>query len=255
MTRRFGLIAMSLLGIATMMAATGLPAKAAEPRAKTAVLVHGAFADGSSWQKVIPYLEKAGLKVVAVQNPLDSLENDVAATRRAIRNAEGPVVLVAHSWGGVVITEAGVDDKVKSLVYVAAYAPDKGESAQSAASKFPAPEGRNNFVRDPDGFLRIDDEGIRKYFAADLPPDEQAIVAATQGPFHSRNATTPVSHAAWREKPTFIVVATNDTIISPQLQKHQVETAKATAIELPSSHVAMLSHPREVADLIIKAAE
>lgn len=255
MKRHYGLINIGLLVIMAMMAATALPTKAAEPRAKTAVLVHGAFADGSSWAKVIPYLEKAGLKVVAVQNPLDSLENDVAATRRAIRNADGPVVLVGHSWAGVVITEAGSDEKVKSLVYVAAYAPDKGESAQSAASKFPATEGRNNFVRDPDGFLRIDDEGIRKYFAADLPPEEQAIVAATQGPFHSRNATTPVSRAAWREKPTFMVVATNDTIISPLLEKHQAEAAKATAIELPSSHVAMLSHPKEVAELIIKAAE
>lgn len=244
-----------LLGVMAMITATGLPAAAAELKAKTAVLVHGAFADGSSWHKVIPYLEKAGLKVVAVQNPLDSLENDVAATRRAIRNAEGPVVLVGHSWAGAVITEAGVDEKVRSLVYVAAYAPDKGESVQSATAKFPAPEGRNNFVKDPDGFLRIDDEGIRKYFAADLPPDEQAIVAATQGPFHVRCSMAPLSHAAWREKPTFIVVATRDSIISPQLQKHQVEAAKATAIELPSSHVAMLSHPREVAGLIVKAAE
>ena len=245
----------SLLGGMVVMATTGLPTAAAEPKAKTAVLVHGAFADGSSWHKVIPYLEKAGLKVVAVQNPLDSLDNDVAATRRAIRKAVGPVVLVGHSWAGAVITEAGGDEKVKSLVYVAAYAPEKGESVQSTVSKFPTPEGRNNFVRDPDGFLRIDDEGIRKYFAADLPPDEQAIVAATQGPFHVRCSMAPLSHAAWREKPTFMVVATKDSIISPQLQKHQVEAAKATAIELPSSHVAMLAHPKEVAELIVKAAE
>src|SRR5246127_766041 len=116
-----GVVGFSLL--LTAMTAGNLPALAAQPKAKTAVLVHGAFADGSSWEKVIPYLEKAGLKVVAVQNPLDSLENDVAATRRAIRNAEGPVVLVGHSWAGAVITEAGNDEKVKSLVYVAAYVP------------------------------------------------------------------------------------------------------------------------------------
>lgn len=163
--------------------------------------------------------------------------------------------MVGHSWAGVVITEAGSDEKVKSLVYVAAYAPDRGESLQSKASKFPAPEGRNNFVKDPDGFLRIDDEGIRKYFAADLPSEEQAIVAATQGPFHVRATTASVSRAAWREKPTFMVVATKDSIIAPQLQRHQAEAASAIAIELPSSHVAMLSHPREVAELIIKAAE
>ena len=250
-----GLINLSLLGAMTALSAISMPAVAAEPRARTAVLVHGAFADGSSWQKVIPYLEKAGLKVVAVQNPLDSLENDVAATRRAIRNAEGPVVLVGHSWAGVVITEAGSDDKVKSLVYVAAYAPDEGESARDITAKHPASEGRNNFVRDPDGFLTIDDEGIRKYFAAGLSPEEQAIVAATQGPFHVRNSTTPVTHAAWRDKPTFMVVATQDAIISPQLQMDQAKAARATAIELPSGHVAMLVYPAEVAELIIKAAE
>jgi pimeloyl-ACP methyl ester carboxylesterase len=248
-----GVIGVSLL--LTAMATIGLPASAAALRAKTVVLVHGAFADGSSWQKVIPLLEKAGLKVIAVQNPLDSLENDVAATKRAIRNAEGPVVLVGHSWAGVVITEAGNDPKVKSLVYVAAYAPDKGESLQSATSKYPNPESLSTFVKDPDGYLTISEEGIRKYFAPDLSSEEQAVVAATQGPFHSRTLTAPVSQAAWREKPTFMVVATKDAIIPPQMERDQVKAAKATAIEVPSSHVAMLSFPKEVADLIIKAAE
>src|ERR1700756_4826090 len=224
-----GVVGFSLL--LTAMVAIGPPALAAQPKAKTAVLVHGAFADGSSWEKVIPYLEKAGLKVVAVQNPLDSLENDVAATRRAIRNAEGPVVLVGHSWAGAVITEAGNDEKVKSLVYVAAYAPDKGESVHSASSKYPDPESLKTFVKDPDGYLTISQEGIKRYFAADLSPEEQAVVAATQGPF------------------------TKDAIIPPQMESDQVKAAKATAIEVPSSHVAMLSFPKEVAELIIKAAE
>src|SRR5262249_35716199 len=220
------------------MAAIGLPASAAELKAKTAVLVHGAFADGSCWQKVIPYLEKAGLKVVAVQNPLDSLESDVAATKRAIRNAEGPVVLVGHSWAGVVITEAGNEDKVKSLVYVAAFAPDKGQSVESHSSKYPKLESLKTFVKDPDGYLTISDEGIKRYFAAGLSTEEQAVVAATQGPFHSRTLATPVSQAAWREKPTFMVVATNDAIIPPQMERDQVKAAKATAIEGPSGHVA-----------------
>jgi len=237
------------------MVAIGPPAWAAQLKAKTAVLVHGAFADGSSWEKVIPYLEKAALKVVAVQNPLDSLDNDVAATKRAIRNAEGPIVLVGHSWAGAVITEAGNDEKVKSLVYVAAYAPDKGESVHSATSKYPDPESLKTFVKDPDGYLTISEEGIKRYFAADLSPEEQAVVAATQGPFHIRTLTAPVSQAAWREKPTFMVVATKDAIIPPQMESDQVKAAKATAIEVPSSHVAMLSFPKEVAELIIKAAE
>ncbi|MFC5357224.1 alpha/beta fold hydrolase [Azospirillum himalayense] len=253
MKQHHDIIGLSLvLGTIAMV---GSHASAAELKARTAVLVHGAFADGSSWHKVIPHLEKAGLKVIAVQNPLDSLKSDVAATSRAIRNAEGPVVLVGHSWAGVVITEAGHDEKVKSLVYVAAYAPDKGESAQSVASKYPALEGRQTFVKDADGYLRISDEGIRKYFAPDLPPDEQAVVAATQGPFHVSTVTTPVSRAAWREKPTFMVVATKDAIIPPQLERDQAEAAKATTVEVPSSHVAMLSHPKEVAELILKAAE
>src|SRR5262249_12669999 len=157
-------------------------------------------------------------------------ENDVAATKRAIRNAEGPVVLVGHSWAGVVITEAGNDQKVKSLVYVAAYAPDKGESVQSASSKYPNPESLSTFVKDPDGYLTISEEGIRKYFAAGLPPEEQAVVAAIQGPFHIRTLTTPVTQVAWREKPTFMVVATNDAIIPPQMERDQVKAAKATAI-------------------------
>jgi pimeloyl-ACP methyl ester carboxylesterase len=244
-----------IVGLSLLLTAIGFPTSAATLKAKTAVLVHGAFADGSSWEKVIPYLEKAGLKVVAVQNPLDSLDNDVAATRRAIRNAEGPVVLVGHSWAGAVITEAGNDDKVKSLVYVAAYAPDKGESVKSATSKYPDPESLKTFVKDPDGYLTISDEGIRKYFAADLSPKEQAAVAATQGPFHIRTLTAPITQAAWREKPTFMVVATKDAIIPPQMETDQAKAAKATKIELPSSHVAMLAFPKEVAELIIKAAE
>ena len=251
-------ICKSVVGLGFLLSTMGvisLPTWAAELRAKTVVLVHGAFADGSSWHKVIPYLEKAGLKVVAVQNPLDSLEDDVAATRRAIRNAEGPVVLVGHSWAGAVITEAGNDDKVKSLVYVAAYAPDKGQSVQSASSKYPDLESLKTFNKDPDGYLTISDEGIKKYFAADLPPEEQAVVAATQGPFHVRTLTAPMNQAAWHEKPTFMVVATKDAIIPPQMERDQVKAAKATAIEVPSSHVAMLSFPKEVAELIIKAAE
>jgi pimeloyl-ACP methyl ester carboxylesterase len=248
----------SFIGLSFLLsaiAATAMPASAVQLKAKTAVLVHGAFADGSSWQKVIPYLEKAGLKVIAVQNPLDSLENDVAATKRAIRNAEGPVVLVGHSWAGVVITEAGNDSKVKSLVYVAAYAPNKGESVQSASSRYPNPESLKTFVKDPDGYLTISEDGIKRYFAPDLSPKEEAVVAATQGPFHIRNLTTPVSQAAWREKPTFMVVATMDAIIPPQMERDQVKAANATAIEVPSSHVAMLAFPKEVAELIIKAAE
>jgi pimeloyl-ACP methyl ester carboxylesterase len=246
-------LALSLLFSAVIGAITS--ARAAELTAKTAILVHGAFADGSSWQKVIPLLEKAGLKVIAVQNPLDSLENDVAATKRAINGAEGPVVLVGHSWGGVVITEAGNDDKVKSLVYVAAYAPDSGQSVQDISSKYPQPESLKAFMKDEFGYLRISDAGVAKYFAAGLSPDEEKVVAAVQGPLHIRTLGTPVSHAAWREKPCFMVIATKDQIIPPQLEKDQAKAAKARSIEVPSGHLAMVSFPKQVADLIVEAAK
>ena len=232
-----------------------VPARSAELAAKTAILVHGAFADGSSWQKVIPFLVKAGLKVIAVQNPLDSLENDVAFTKRAIKEAEGPVVLVGHSWAGVVITEAGNDAKVRSLVYVAAYAPNTGESLRDVVSKYPASEARKSFLQDDEGFLRLSDEAVTKYFAPDLPSSEQRLIGTVQGRYHVRTFTSPVSRAAWRDKPTFTVVSTKDLIIAPQLQRDQVTAAKATAIEVAGSHVVMLSHPKQVADHIIRAAK
>jgi pimeloyl-ACP methyl ester carboxylesterase len=250
MSLNLGLILNALVAFASISPA----AVAADLKAKTVVLVHGAFADGSSWQKVIPLLEKAGLKVVAVQNPLESLESDVAFTKRAIRDAEEPIVLVGHSWGGVVITEAGNDPKVKSLVYVAAYAPDAGQSLVDAASKYPDQESRKTFLKDEDGYLKISDEGVSKYFAAGLSPEEQKVIAVVQGRFHVRATTAPVSQAAWRDKPSFMVVATEDQIIAPQMQRDQVKSAKAEMIEVPSGHVAMLSHPKEVSDLIVEAA-
>jgi pimeloyl-ACP methyl ester carboxylesterase len=155
----------------------------------------------------------------------------------------------------VVITQAGTDPKVKSLVYVAAYAPDKGQSLADITSKYPQLESRKEYMKDDDGFLRISDQGIKKYFAADLDPESKAVVAATQGPFHVSCLTAQVSEAAWREKPTFMVVATKDQIIPPQLEADQAKAANAKAIEIPSSHVAMLSHPKEVSELIIEASK
>lgn len=241
--------------LAGLMVMLAVPARSQELVAKTAVLVHGAFADGSSWQKVIPILQEAGLKVIAVQNPTDSLENDAAFTKRAIKEAEGPVVLVGHSWGGVVITEAGNDAKVRSLVYVAAYAPNTGESLRDVVSKYPASEARKSFLQDDDGYLRLSEEGVSRYFAPDLPVTEQKVIGAVQGRYHTRTFTAPVSRAAWRDKPTFTVVSTEDLIIAPQLQRDQVKAANATAIEVAGSHVVMLSHPEQVAGHIIRAAK
>lgn len=241
-----------LAGLLIMLA---VPARSADLVAKTAVLVHGAFADGSSWQKVIPLLVDAGLKVIAVQNPTDSLENDVTFTKRALKEAEGPVVLVGHSWGGVVITEAGNDAKVRSLVYVAAYAPDTGQALRDVLAKYPASEARKTFLQDDEGYLRLSDEAVTKYFAPDLPSNEQKVIGAVQGRYHVRTGTAPISRAAWRDKPTFTVVSTEDLIIAPQLQRDQVKAANATAIEVAGSHVVMLSHPKQVANQIIRAAQ
>ena len=246
------------LTTAAFVLACGLcgPASAeAQGPAKTVVLVHGAFADGSSWSKVIPILERAGLKVVAVQNPLDSLENDVAFTNRAIASAEGPVVLVGHSYGGVVITQAGLADKVKALVYVAAYAPDVGQSLADTAKPYPASPGQATFVKDDQGFLKISDDGIFKYFAPDLPRPEQVVVAATQGAFSLKAVNAPVTVAAWHKVPSFMVITTNDEIASPQMQRDEAKRMNAKSVEVASSHVAMLSHPDVVARLIIDASK
>lgn len=228
---------------------------AAQYTAKTIVLVHGAFADGSSWSKVIPLLTKTGLKVVAVQHPLDSVANDVAFTTRALDNAEGPVVLVGHSYGGVVITEAGVHDKVKSLVYIAAHIPDAGQSMTDVVKDYPPAAGRAFIQADSKGFLKISDEGIYKHFAADLPRAEQEIVAVTQGPFSSAATMQTISKAAWKTRPAFVLISANDTIIQPQSQRDRAKLIGATTVEVPSSHVAMLSQPEAVARLILQAAQ
>jgi len=246
-----------LLAVSSVVASgVSSPAHAAQQGpAKTVVLVHGAFADGTSWQKVIPLLKAAGLTVVAVQNPLDSLENDVAFTNRALDIADGPVVLVGHSYGGVVITQAGLHEKVKSLVYVSSYAPDVGQSLIDVVKPYPEPAGQAFFMKDSKGFFKISDEGVFKHFAPDLPRVEQEVVAATQGATAASALGTPVTKAAWHTVPSFIVVSGNDSIAPPQMQRDNVKKLKAKGTEIPSSHVAMLSHPEAVAKVIIEAAK
>lgn len=231
------------------------PEAAAQGAARTVVLVHGAFADGSSWNRVIPLLKQAGLKVIAVQNPLDSLETDVAYTQRALDLAEGPVVLAGHSWGGVVITQAGTHPKVKALVYVASYAPDVGQSLADTVKPYPPPEGRTAFVKDDAGYLHLSDEGVAQHFAPDLPRAEQELIAATQGYYNAKAPATPVTVAAWKTVPSYVVVSGNDHIAPPQMQRDNAKRMKARSVEVPSSHVAMLSHPDAVAKLIIEAAK
>lgn len=224
----------------------------------TIILVHGAFADGSSWNKVIQILQKKGYQAIAVQNPLSSLTDDVAAVERAISEVKGKVVLVGHSWGGAVITEAGNNEKVKALVYVAAYAPGEGQSIDSLsreayAERIPNVPG----FSDPlitDGYIRLKEETIIKYFAQDLPLQEAKNLAAVQGRFHVSTLTANISHAAWKNKPSSYIVADNDLIISPQLEAEMAKKISATTYHIPGSHVVMLSKPAEVAEVIINAS-
>ena len=218
------------------------------------VLVHGAFADGSSWNEVIPLLTAKGLDVVAVQNPLTSLADDVAFTRRAIANRPGKVVLVGHSWGGVVITQAGNDDKVGALVYVAAFAPSAGQSVEDTTQGRATPPGLASPVVDAAGYVSLSSETVAKHFAQDLSPKQTALIHATQGAIRGANFGEKVDAVAWQGRPSWYIVAEHDHMIDPALQNEFAAKIKATRIALPSSHVPMVSHPKAVASAIIDAA-
>ncbi len=222
--------------------------------AKSVILVHGAWADGSSWVRVIPELAAQGLAVTAVQMPLTGFAEDVATLRRALALAESPVVLVGHSYGGSVITEAGRDAKVAALVYVAAFAPAAQESAVSLGKTVdPAP--MNAELRpDAAGFLKLTEAGVRQHFAQDLCDDEKTILFATQGPTAIASLAGVVSQPAWQSKPSWYLLASEDHAIQPDLQHTMATRMQANMVELPSSHLAMLSHPRVVAQSISVAA-
>ncbi len=222
---------------------------------KNIVLVHGAFADGSSWAKVIPLLQSKGYNVCAVQNPLTSLEDDVAATKRAIASMEGPVLLIGHSWAGVVITEAGNNPKVEGLLYVDAFAPDDNQSLTDVAKDFPPAHGNTAVQVSPSGFLSLSSQGINEDFAQDLSPAERNVIFATQGEWGAQCTTDKVFSAAWKNKPTWFIVGTEDHMINPDLLRAEARRMKATTIEVKTSHVPMVSQPKKVADFIIAAAQ
>jgi pimeloyl-ACP methyl ester carboxylesterase len=219
----------------------------------TIVFVHGLWADGSSWGKVINPLVDKGYKVISVQNPTTSLADDVEATKRALERADGNVVLVGHSWGGSVITEAGADPRVKALVYIAAFAPDKGETAGSLAESV-AKTILPDFVQNANGFLTLSREGVAKGFAGDLSRKEQDVVYAVQQPASKSVFGDVGANAAWKTKPSWYVVASKDNAINPELEKRMAKRANAKTTILESSHVAMLSKPKEVLAVILDAA-
>ena len=219
------------------------------------VLVHGAFADGSSWRKVIPILQARGFNVTAVQNALKSLADDVATTKRAIEDQEGSVVLVGHSYGGAVITEAAAgDSKVKALVYVAAFAPDAGETLGGLNEKFPAPPLSTSVAPDSAGFLYIDRSKFHEAFAADLSLDEAAVLATTQRPIAAAIFGEAVKAAAWKTIPSWYLVSTQDKAIHPDLERFMAKRIGAKTTEIKASHVSFLSNPAEIATMIEAAA-
>ena len=243
--------AMLLIVIGTAAKATAQEQSSA--KIKTVLLVHGAWADGSSWAKVIPLLEEKGLHVVAVQIPLTSFADDVAATQRALALEDGPVLLVGHSYGGAVITEAGNDPKVAGLVYVSAVAPDTGESAFALISSVPTPIG-SELRPDNSGFLKLTPKGVAEDFAQDLSAKEIAVLTATQVPVSVAAMKGEVTTPAWKSKPSWYIIAANDRAISPELEAAQAKKIGATATTVPSSHVIMLAQPAKVAGVIFDAA-
>ena len=221
-------------------------------KVRTALLVHGAWADGSSWSKVIPLLEAKGLRVVAVQIPLTSFADDVSATQRAIALEDGPVLLVGHSYSGAVITEAGNDPKVAGLVYVSAVAPDKGESAFALITSVPTPIG-SELRPDSSGFLKLTPKGIAEDFAQDLSAKEIAVLTATQIPISVTAMKGEITVPAWKSKPSWYIIAANDRAISPDLEAAQAKRIGATTTTVTSSHVIMLAQPSKVAEVIFDA--
>jgi pimeloyl-ACP methyl ester carboxylesterase len=218
------------------------------------VLVHGGFVDGSGWQAVHDLLTKDGYRVAVVQNPTLSLEDDVAVTRRVIDDLDGPVVLVGHSYGGAVITEAGLHENVKALVYIAAFAPDKGESVNTLLAGLPADAPQPPILAPKDGFLLLDREKFPSSFAGDLPAEQAAFMADSQVPWGVNALGGTISEASWRIKPSWYLVTADDRMIPPSVQRSMSERAGSTVTEVPGSHSIYVSQPASVAALITQAA-
>jgi pimeloyl-ACP methyl ester carboxylesterase len=241
----------AVLGAALCLAAGA----ASAATVKNIVLVHGAFVDGSGWRPVYDILTKDGYKVSIVQQPLTGLAEDVTATKRILDRQDGPAILVAHSYGGAIITAAGSDPHVAGLVYIAAHALDEGETESENGKKFPA-LGRDAIQKTPDGFTYIDPKRYHAEFGADLPASEAAYEAQAQGFTAASVFATPISNPAWKLKPSWYMVAKSDHIISPDLERMYAARAHAHTVEIAgASHSVYRTHPKEVAKLIEEAAE
>jgi pimeloyl-ACP methyl ester carboxylesterase len=235
---------------------TALLSAASQAAAQPAVvIVHGAFADGSDWAKVVPLLQNRGIDVTVVQNPLTSLADDVAATQRVLNNQDGDVVLVGHPWGGTVISQAGTDDKVRGLVYVAAFAPNPGQASGELYAGYPAAPGASQIAADKNGYLYMTAQGMANDFAQDLPRAQTAVMSATQGPIRAAAFEERTSVAAWQQKPSWYIVASDDRMIVPQMQRDFARKIGAHTTELAASHVPQQSRPEDVAKVILQAVQ
>ena len=248
------LVAMTALSSGARADDSATGASSAQTAKPVIVLVHGAFADGTSWQHVIPLLEKDGYTVVAVQNPLTSLAADIATTKRLIDAQTGPMVVVGHSYGGAVITGAAAGNpNVKALVYISAFAPDAKEPVGAFNDKYPAALG-TALAPDAAGFLFIDRAKFHSVFCADVPSGEASIMAAVQKPLAASAFGESVPNPAWKTIPSWYVVAQDDQAINPDLERFFAKRMNARTTEIKSSHVPFISHPKEVAQLIEQAA-
>jgi pimeloyl-ACP methyl ester carboxylesterase len=247
-------LAAAVLAVAATVSGADHAQTSSQP-AKNILLVHGAFADGTSWGKVIPILEARGFHVTAVQNPLTSLADDANAVRRLIALQDGPVILVGHSWGGAVISEVGDDPKVVGLVYVAAYVPESGTSANQTSDPFGPTPGQKEIKLDAQHFASMSEEGIIHAFADGLPMPERRLVLAVQGQIYGPMFDEKLDHAAWKSKPSWHVISLNDHTLSPSMEEDGAKRSRGVAVRLPTCHVAMLQEPEKVADVITEAAK
>jgi pimeloyl-ACP methyl ester carboxylesterase len=246
----------SFLSIVVAGAASPLFRRAAYAQATSeggnVVLVHGLFADGSCWSEVIARLQPKGIRATAVQNPLTTLQAGVEATRRVLALQKGPTVLVAHSFGGMIVTEAGADPRVSAVVYVAARAPDAGEDYTELAKRFSTPPAAAGIVWSGDEG-RLSEEAFLRDFAGDLPADKARVLYAVQAPFEKALLADKTTHAAWRSKPSWYAVSTDDRTINPDLQRFMAKRMGAKTIEVKASHLSLISQPDTIANLILEA--
>src|SRR6478735_1266624 len=238
---------------ASMISARGMAANSTPAKARNVVLVHGLFADGSSWSEVIPRLQAAGLNVTSVQNPLTTLPEAVASAERVLARQDGPTVLVGHSFSGMIVTEAGVHPKVSALVYVAARAPDAGEDYTALAKTYPTPPATAGIVFDGDEG-RLSEEAFVRDFAGDLSAAKAKVLYAVQAPFQKALLAGKTTQAAWRSKPSFYAVSTEDRTINPDIERFMAKRMGAKTIEVKASHLSMISHPQVITRLILEAA-